>query len=98
MKTKLHQRGAALVVVLPVIILAVVLVVGMTVAMRMERSAAHFDGERTQAEYLARIGIDYGQALLCQARTTPPVGPEQPVGFRPDNLLGGVSAPPLCEK
>lgn len=70
MKTKSRQSGAALVLVLSVIILAVIMAVGLTVAMRLERSSAHYDLERTRAELLARIGIDYGQALLREATGT----------------------------
>lgn len=70
MKNRFPQRGAALVVVLSIIILAVVLVVGLTLAMRMERSAAFYNLERARAEGLARIGVDYGKALLMEAATT----------------------------
>jgi len=70
MKTRKRHRGAALVVVLTVIILAVVLVVGLTVAMRMERSASFYDLERARAEAMARVGVDYGKALLIGATAT----------------------------
>ena len=56
MKNRFPQRGAALVVVLSIIILAVVLVVGLTLAMRMERSAAFYNLERARAEGRGRPG------------------------------------------
>ncbi len=69
MKIRSQQRGAALVVTLAIIILAVVLVVGLTMAMRMERSASFYNLERVRAEALARIGVDYGKALLMETMT-----------------------------
>lgn len=67
MKSLPRQRAAALIVVLSVIVLISVLVVGMTIATRMERSASFYDRERGRADFLARMGIDYGQALLMDA-------------------------------
>lgn len=64
------RRGIALVMVLSIILLVTILVVGLTVAMRMERSASHYHLERTRAEFLARTGVDYGQALLRGATDT----------------------------
>lgn len=67
MKSLSRQRAAALIVVLSVIVLISVLVVGMTIATRMERSASFYDRERGRADFLARMGVDYGQALLMDA-------------------------------
>jgi len=64
------RRGIALVMVLSIILLVTILVVGLTVAMRMERSASHYHLERTRAELFARSGVDYGQALLRGATAT----------------------------
>lgn len=64
------RRGIALVMVLSIILLVTILVVGMTVAMRMERSASHHHLERTRAELFAQAGVDYGQALLRGATDT----------------------------
>jgi hypothetical protein len=70
MKTRLRQRAAALVVVLSILVLLTILVVGLTVATRMERSASFYDRERSRADLLARIGVDYAQALLWDATAT----------------------------
>lgn len=64
------RRGIALVMVLSIILLVTILVVGLTVAMRMERSASHYHLERTRAELFAQAGVDYGQALLRGATAT----------------------------
>jgi hypothetical protein len=70
MKKRLRQRAAALVVVLSILVLLTILVVGLTVAARMERSASFYDKERNRADLLARMGIDYGQALIMDATAT----------------------------
>ncbi|CAN5531358.1 hypothetical protein BH09VER1_BH09VER1_23140 [soil metagenome] len=71
MKTKSSsRRAAALIVVLSVVVLATILVVGLTVAMRLDRSASFYHLERTRAEFLARVGLDQGRALLLDATAT----------------------------
>ena len=67
---KRRQHGAALIVVLSILVLLTILVVGLTVATRMERSASFYDKERNRADFLARVGVDYGQALLVDATAT----------------------------
>lgn len=70
MKRLPRQRAAALIVVLTVIVLITILVVGLTVATRLERSASFYDRERTRAEFFARQGIDYTRAQLQDATAT----------------------------
>jgi|GEM_PF-3738544 Type II secretory pathway, component PulK len=70
MNRPLRQQGAALVVVLSILVLLTILVVGLTVAMRLERSASFYDRERSRADFLVRMGIDHGQALLMDATAT----------------------------
>lgn len=69
-KTPASRRAAALIVVLSVVVLATILVVGLTIAMRMDRSASFYHLERTRAEFLARVGLDQGRALLLDATAT----------------------------
>jgi len=64
-----RHRGAALIVVLSIIVLVSGLVVGLAMAMRMERSASYYHLERMRADLLARQGVDYGQALINAATT-----------------------------
>lgn len=63
-------RGAALVVVLSVLILLTAIVVAMTVAMRMERQAAHYYSERARADLFAAEGVEAMKAVI-QTATAP---------------------------
>ena len=69
-KRPYRGKGAALIVVLAALVLLSILVVGLTVAMRMERSASYYNLERTRAEFFARQGVDSGLALLLDATAT----------------------------
>lgn len=71
MKKKSSQRhhGAALIVVLSILVLVSGLVVGLAMAMRMERSASYYNLERMRADLMARQGVDYGKALLTTSTT-----------------------------
>jgi len=69
MKRLVQTQGAALIVVLSILVLVSGLVVGMAMAMRKERSASFYHLERLRADLLARQGADYGQALLSTATT-----------------------------
>ncbi len=64
------RSAAALLIVLSALVLLSILVVGLTVATRMERSASFYNLERTRAELAARQGIDCGTALLVDATGT----------------------------
>jgi len=70
MKKRLRQRAAALIVVLSILVLLTILVVGLTVATRLERSASFYDKERNRADLFARMGVDLGVALLIDATAT----------------------------
>ncbi len=61
------RRGAALVVVLSVLILLTAIVVAMTVAMRMERHAAHYYSERARADLFAAEGVEAMKAVIQKA-------------------------------
>jgi len=65
-----HQRGAALITVLAVVVLATILVVGLTVAMRMDRQASYYHLERERATLMAREGVETARALLRAATAT----------------------------
>lgn len=62
-----RRRGAALIVVLSIIVLVSGLVVGLAMAMRMERSASYYHLERMRADLMARQGVDYAQAVISAA-------------------------------
>lgn len=62
-----RQRAAALIVVLSVILLLTVLVVTFTVALRMDRQAAHFYAERMRADAFAREGVESVKGILAGA-------------------------------
>lgn len=70
MKKFPRSRGAALIIVLSILVLVSGLVVGLAMAMRKERSASFYHLERLRADLLARQGADYGHALLTSATTT----------------------------
>lgn len=65
-----HQRGAALITVLAVVVLATILAVGLTVAMRMDRQASYYHLERERATLMAREGVETARALLRAATAT----------------------------
>ncbi len=65
-----QQRGAALITVLAVVVLATILVVGLTVAMRMDRQASYYHLERERATLMAREGVETARALLRAATAT----------------------------
>lgn len=69
-QSHLRRRAAALVIVLGVVVILAVLVVALTVAMRLERQAAHYYSERARADLLARAGIDCVKAALLEAAST----------------------------
>ncbi len=67
MKTRSRNRAAALIIVLSVIVVLSVLILSLTVAMRMERTAAHYYSERARADLLARAGVECVKAALLEA-------------------------------
>lgn len=66
-------NAAALVVVLATIILLAALVVSVTIAMRMERRAAHYYSERARADLLAYEAVEAAKASI-QSATAPTNG------------------------
>lgn len=64
------DRAMALLVVLSVIVLLTLLVVSLTLAMRLERGAAHYYVERSRADLFAREGIEAAAAALHQSTAT----------------------------
>lgn len=64
------NKGAALVIVLSVVVVMSAIVLGLAVAMRMERQAAHFYAERARADLLAREGIEYVKSSIKEATDT----------------------------
>lgn len=65
-----HQRAAALITVLAVVVLATILAVGLTVAMRMDRQASYYHLERERATLMAREGVETARAILRAATAT----------------------------
>ncbi len=52
------RRGVALVVTLAILVIVTVLIVGLTMAMRLERASAHSHLERARAGYFAQMGVE----------------------------------------
>jgi hypothetical protein len=59
-------RGVALVVTLAILVIVTVLIVGLTMAMRIEREAAHSHLERARAGYFAQMGVEQLVGALHQ--------------------------------
>lgn len=94
MKKLVQNRGAALIVVLAILVLVSGLVVGMAMAMRKERSASFYHLERLRADLLARQGADYGQALISTATTNGRFwvsGPGRIVATPPGSFAGATN-------
>ena len=68
-----RRAGAALIVVLATIVLLAAIVVSLTVAMRMERQAAHYYSERARADLFAAEAVESVKAQL-QSATAPGMG------------------------
>ncbi len=85
--------GAALIVVLATIVLLAAIVVSLTVAMRMERQAAHYYSERARADLFAAEAVEAVKAQLLSA-TAPGNGWVSAPGriyFWPTNAPGTIS-------
>lgn len=69
MKTRHHpgQQAMSLVIVLSVLVVLSALVVALTIAMRMERQAAHYFVQRSSADLLAREGVESAKAAIREA-------------------------------
>lgn len=63
----IRRRGAALIVVLSTILLLTAIVVSFTMAMRMERQAAHYYSERTKADLFAAEAVESAKAIIQSA-------------------------------
>lgn len=65
-----RSRGAALIVVLSVILFLTVIIVAMTVAMRLDNTASHYYSERARASFLVQEAAESAKAILLEATST----------------------------
>lgn len=88
-----RRAGAALIVVLATIVLLAAIVVSLTVAMRLERQAAHYYSERARADLFAAEAVESVKAQV-QSATAPGNGWVSAPGriyFWPTNAPGTIS-------